>query len=88
VNLLAGRHAHEITGLDSHESETFLDRINDEACRPSRCWFHQWEVGDAIVWDNRRLMHCATPFELTEPRRIWHTRIAGDPSTETAVNYR
>jgi len=88
VNLLVGRHAHEVTGMDPAESETFLDGLNDAACHPSRCWFHQWEVGDAVVWDNRRLMHCATPFDLTEPRRIWHTRIAGDPATETALNYR
>jgi alpha-ketoglutarate-dependent taurine dioxygenase len=88
VNLLVGRHAHEVTGMDPSESETFLDRLNDDACHPSRCWFHQWEVGDTVVWDNRRLMHCATPFDLTEPRRIWHTRIAGDPATETALNYR
>jgi alpha-ketoglutarate-dependent taurine dioxygenase len=88
VNLLAGRHAHEITGLDAAESEAFLDRLDEEACHPSRCWFHQWELGDAVLWDNRRLMHCATPFDLTEPRRIWHTRIAGDPATETALNYR
>jgi len=87
VNLLAGRHAHEMTGMAPDESEAFLDTLNENACDPSRTWFHQWAVGDAILWDNRRLMHCATPFDLTEPRRIWHPRIAGDPATETALNY-
>ncbi len=32
-------------------------------------------------------MHRATPYDPHEPRRMWHTRIAGDPLTETAVNY-
>jgi alpha-ketoglutarate-dependent taurine dioxygenase len=87
-NLLVGRHAYGIVGMDPVESEAFLDRLNEEACRPPRVVFHQWTVGDVVVWDNRRLMHCATPFDMTQPRRMWHTRIAGDPATETALNHR
>ena len=45
-------------------------------------------MGDTVVWDNRRLMHCATPFDMTQPRRMWHTRIAGEPDSELALNYR
>jgi alpha-ketoglutarate-dependent taurine dioxygenase len=51
-------------------------------------YFHEWEPGDAVVWDNRRLMHRATPFDLSRPRRMWHTRIAGDPQFELAINHR
>ena len=40
-----------------------------------------------MIWDNRRLMHRATPFDMTEPRRMWHTRIAGERSSELAVNH-
>ena len=87
-NLLIGRHAHEIAGMESAESEAFLDELNDWACGDDRVHYHQWEVGDLVVWDNRRLMHRATEFDLTNPRRIWHTRIAGDPSTEAADNHR
>jgi alpha-ketoglutarate-dependent taurine dioxygenase len=85
-NLLIGRHAHNIPGMDPAESERLLDRLNDEACRPPRVYHHQWAVGDAVVWDNRRLMHQATPFDLTQPRRMWHTRIAGERDSELAVN--
>ena len=46
------------------------------------------EVGDAVIWDNRRLMHRATPFDMTQPRRMWHTRIAGERPSELATNYR
>ena len=48
---------------------------------PVRAWW-----ADAVVWDNRRLMHRATPFDMHEPRRMWHTRIAGDRETELALN--
>jgi alpha-ketoglutarate-dependent taurine dioxygenase len=87
-NLLIGRHAYGIVDMDPDESERFLDELNEWACQGDRVVHHQWTAGDAVVWDNRRLMHQATPFDMTEPRRMWHTRIAGEPDTESAVNHR
>ncbi|MED5551459.1 MAG: TauD/TfdA family dioxygenase, partial [Actinomycetota bacterium] len=86
-SLLIGRHAHDIVGMDPAESESLLDDLNDWACQPPRTYHHQWDVGDAVLWDNRRLQHRGTPFDMTEPRRMWHTRIAGDPSSELALNH-
>jgi len=86
-NLVIGRHAYGIVGMDPDESERLLDRLADDACRPPRVHYHQWEVGDAVIWDNRRLMHQGTPFDMTQPRRMWHTRIAGDHPSELATNY-
>ena len=87
-NLLLGRHAYGIVGMDADESERFIDELNDFACQPPRIYHHQWEVGETVVWDNRRLMHQATPFDMTQPRRMWHTRIAGERESELAINYR
>jgi alpha-ketoglutarate-dependent taurine dioxygenase len=86
-NLLIGRHAYGIVGMDPDESERLLDELNEWACQPPRVHYHQWTVGDAVIWDNRRLMHRATPFDMTEPRRMWHTRIAGERESELAVNH-
>ncbi len=85
-NLLVGRHAFGVVGMDPDESLALLDRLNDFACQAPRIYHHEWEVGDAVVWDNRRLMHRATPFDMTQPRRMWHTRIAGERSSELAAN--
>ena len=38
-----------------------------------------------MIWDNRCLLHCATPWDLSEPRIMWHTRLAGDPVSEAAL---
>jgi alpha-ketoglutarate-dependent taurine dioxygenase len=86
-NLLIGRHAYGIVGMDPDESERLLDRLADEACQGPRTYHHKWTVGDAVIWDNRRLMHRATPFDMTQPRRMWHTRIAGARPSEVASNY-
>jgi len=86
-NLLIGRHAHGIVGMDPDTSERLLDRLAADACQEPRICSWQWTAGDAVVWDNRRLMHRGTPFDMTKPRRMWHTRIAGDPDSEAASNH-
>jgi alpha-ketoglutarate-dependent taurine dioxygenase len=83
-SLLIGRHAHAVPGLSADESERFLDDLVDAACRPPRTYHHQWQAGDVVVWDNRCLLHRARPWDLTQPRVMWHSRLAGDPSTESA----
>lgn len=86
-NLLIGRHAYGIIGMDPDESVALLDRLAEDACRPPRVYHHRWRAGDAVLWDNRRLMHRGTPFDMTQPRRMWHTRIAGERESELAVNH-
>jgi alpha-ketoglutarate-dependent taurine dioxygenase len=85
-SLLIGRHAHNIPGMDASESERLLQQLVDFACRPPRVYHHNWVPGDAVVWDNRCLLHQATPWDMTEPRVMWHSRIAGDPASEAALS--
>jgi len=87
-NLLIGRHAYGIVGMDPDESERLLDRLNAQAVEaPERVYSHRWTVGDTVIWDNRALMHRGTPFDMTQARRMWHTRIAGERQSEVAVNH-
>jgi alpha-ketoglutarate-dependent taurine dioxygenase len=87
-NLLIGQHAHAIPGLAADDSEALLDRLNDDACAAPRIYYHTWTEGDAVLWDNRCLMHRATAHDPGQARRMWHTRIAGDVATEAALNHR
>lgn len=84
-SLLIGRHAHAIPGMDPAESERFLQELIDFACQPPRIYHHDWAPGDAVLWDNRCLLHQATPWDMTQQRIMWHSRIAGDPASETAL---
>jgi alpha-ketoglutarate-dependent taurine dioxygenase len=85
-SLLIGRHAHNIPGMDGLESERFLEGLVAFACQPPRIYHHAWTPGDVVVWDNRCLLHQATPWDMTQRRIMWHSRIAGDPQSEAAVN--
>ena len=59
------------------------EELIDFACQPPRIYHHDWTPGDAVVWDNRCLMHQATPWDMTQRRIMWHSRIAGDPASES-----
>ena len=84
-NLLIGRHAYGIPGLSDEESESLLSELLELTCQPGRVYHHQWQPGEAVVWDNRCLMHRACPWDMTEPRVMYHARIAGDGVTEFAA---
>ena len=84
-SLQIGRHAHGVPGLEPDESERLLDDLMAFACQPPRVYQHHWQPGDAVVWDNRCLLHRARPWDLHEPRVMMHARIAGDPATESAI---
>jgi alpha-ketoglutarate-dependent taurine dioxygenase len=82
--LAVGRHAYGVTGLSSEESEALIEALIAFAAQPPRVWTHRWTPGDAIVWDNRCLMHRAHPWDMTQPRVMYHSRLAGDPVSEFA----
>jgi len=83
--LMIGRHAFGIPGLPQAESEALLEELTALTCQPPRTWRHSWTPGDAVVWDNRRLMHRACPWDMAIPRVMYHSRIAGDPVSEFAA---
>jgi alpha-ketoglutarate-dependent taurine dioxygenase len=82
--LAIGRHAYGVPGLEAAESDRLLESLCAEACQPPRTYAHSWTPGDVVVWDNRCLMHRACPWDMREPRVMYHSRIAGDPETEFA----
>ena len=45
------------------------------------CYRHRWQEGDLVVWDNRCVLHRATPYDTTRYKRLMQrTTISGDPA--------
>lgn len=83
-SLAVGRHAFGIPGLEPAESDRLLQALIDFAVSDDqRVYQHRWQQGDAVIWDNRCLMHRACAWDYAEPRVMLHSRIAGDPQTES-----
>ena len=69
-----------VNGLPIPRSETLLDALWAHAAAqvPTASWHHSWQVGDLLIWDNRRIMHRRNAFP-PDSRRIMHrTQIKGD----------
>lgn len=86
-SIYTGRHAYGIVGMSAEASETLLNKLMDDACRPPRVYTHHWQVGDTVVWDNRCVMHRARPYDASQARVLRGTRISGEPETELAPTF-
>ena len=86
--LTIGRHINKIPGMSDQEAQNLVRELEEFACS-NEYWVyhHSWEVGDAVIWDNRCLMHQACMWDLSEGRIMYHSRIEGDPISEAASNY-
>ena len=86
-SLFLGRHTFGIPGMSLEESDKLLRDLEDFACRPPRIYEHDWQVGDLIVWDNRRMLHRACLYdEQEETRELLNNRVAGDPETDAGLD--
>ena len=85
-SLLIGRHAHAIPGMTAEASEQFLEGLMEWACQPPRVVTHHWTAGDVVLWDNRCLLHRAMPWDMSQPRIMWHSRLRGDEVTELSTS--
>ena len=57
-----------VVGLALGESEQLLDEIWRYAALSENVWTQQWEIGDVIVWDNRRVLHRRDGFDQSQRR--------------------
>lgn len=76
--LYLGAHARRIEGWGEAESRALIERLVGFATQERFVYSHRWAPGDVLVWDNRAVMHRATPFAATgERRRMVRTTVAG-----------
>ena len=69
-SLLIGSHAKRIIGWPENRSRILLDELLDKTTQPDNCYHHEWKTGDVVIWDNRSVLHRATPFDAGRYRRI------------------
>lgn len=61
-----------IDGWDEARARDYLAALNAHATAPPFRYAHRWAPGDAVLWDNRRVLHAGTPFDGTKYRREMH----------------
>jgi taurine dioxygenase len=68
----------EQAGLSEPEADELLRQLVDHTRKPEFHYFHTWEAGDMVLWDNWRAMHCTTGTKPGVRRVINRTTIEGD----------
>jgi alpha-ketoglutarate-dependent taurine dioxygenase len=77
-SLLLGASADHIVGMDEAAGRALLDELLNRATTPDRVYRHTWSVGDTVIWDNRGVLHRATPYDASSDREMLRTTILGD----------
>ncbi|WP_137127318.1 TauD/TfdA family dioxygenase [Roseomonas sp. HF4] len=84
--LYLGAHARSIEGMGEAESRLLIDRLMALATQPAFTYAHRWRPRDLVMWDNRAVLHRATPFATTTERRhMVRTCVAGAAPTLVAA---
>lgn len=84
--LYLGAHARSIEGMGEAESRALIDRLMALATQPGFTYAHKWRPHDLVMWDNRAVLHRATPFATTTERRhMVRTCVAGTAPTLAAA---
>ena len=84
-SLFLGAHASHVVGMPVEEGRAFLNELLAHVAQPQFVYRHPWSEGELVIWDNRCVLHRATPFDTTRYKRFMQrTTVGGDP-TEYAV---
>ena len=83
--LFLGAHASHIVGMPVEDGRALLKALLDHVTQPQFCYRHEWRKGDLVIWDNRCVLHRATPFDTTRHQRLMQrTTVSGTPDAVTA----
>jgi alpha-ketoglutarate-dependent 2,4-dichlorophenoxyacetate dioxygenase len=83
--LYLGAHARSIEGMEEGEGRALIERLMEHATQPRFVYAHRWRPRDLVLWDNRAVLHRATPFaNATERRHMVRTTVAGEGPTLAA----
>lgn len=65
-----------IDGMGQKESDEFFEQLCRHALNPKYRYHHKWDVGDMVLWDNRRTMHCALGYPVGLRREMQRATLA------------
>lgn len=71
-------YAEAIEGFDPVASDALLSELAEHSQTSTTPYFHRWQSGEMVAWDNWRLLHCAAGVPAQMPRRLHRTTIVGD----------
>jgi alpha-ketoglutarate-dependent 2,4-dichlorophenoxyacetate dioxygenase len=79
-SVFIGAHASYIEGWPMEEGRALIKELLDHVTQPEFVYRHEWREGDLIIWDNRCVLHRATPYDAARYKRFMQrTTVGGNP---------
>lgn len=77
-SLVLGNTAHYVVGKSPEDSAKILHGLREFATSEPYHYAHEWEVGDAVMWDNTGTLHRAMPYDPDCGRLLRRTILLGE----------
>jgi alpha-ketoglutarate-dependent 2,4-dichlorophenoxyacetate dioxygenase len=74
--LFVASHAYAIDGMDDRQAKQLLAQLLDDATQRQYVYSHEWRQGDAVMWDNRAMLHRGRPWPYEKERSMIRTTIS------------
>jgi taurine dioxygenase len=71
-------HSVGVEGHEDAEGDALLQEICRYVAANPKVYYHQWSLGQMLIWDNWRMLHSVTGADPKYPRRMHRTTIKGD----------
>lgn len=68
--LYIASHAYAVEGMDKTAGAELIDELLEFVTQPQFTYSHAWREGDVLIWDQRAVLHRATPWNYNEPREL------------------
>lgn len=68
--LLGSMIIRNVVGMDEQGSAELLGELHAHATADRYVYRHKWAVGDLVIWDNRAVMHSASPCDSRRNHRL------------------
>jgi alpha-ketoglutarate-dependent 2,4-dichlorophenoxyacetate dioxygenase len=79
-SIYVASHASHIVDMEVADGRLLLMELIERATYGGKTYRHEWQVGDLVLWDNRRSMHRGLPFDEVYPRDL--RRVTTSDGTE------
>lgn len=78
--LYIASHAFAVDGLPEAEARALIEKLMAWVTQPEYVYSHAWREGDVLIWDQRAVLHRATPWNYHEPRKLSSICISATPA--------
>ena len=76
--LYIGSHSGSISDMSDKQAKSLIQELITFATTADKVYTHSWKENDAVLWDNRAVIHRGRPFARDEhPRIMIRTTVAG-----------